>query len=381
MIYLDYNATTPCAPEVIEAMRPFWAIDFGNPSSSHKAGFAAKKAVENGRKQISELANCSPSELFFTSGATESNNLIFLGLLLSNKTVRDEIIISSIEHKSVSEPAKFLSERGFNLIKLPVSKDGVVDLEKAEKLITNNTALVSVQAANNEIGTIQPIAEIASLAHRAGSLFHTDAAQVLGKISVDLQLWDCDFASFSAHKLYGPKGIGALYVKGGIRYWPWEYPLNGGGQEKGLRPGTLNVPGIVGFGEACRLALCDLPTRFEKLQSFTEITINKFISNFPDCIIHALKAKRIPGTISISIPGIPADVLLSNNPEYCISIGSACNDGSIGYSDILRQLTDDDDILSSTFRVSLGIMTESNGIEGLINRIFKLKNKINNIER
>jgi hypothetical protein len=174
MIYLDYNATTPCAPEVIEAMRPFWAIDFGNPSSSHKAGFAAKKAVENGRKQISELANCSPSELFFTSGATESNNLIFLGLLLSNKTVRDEIIISSIEHKSVSEPAKFLSERGFNLIKLPVSKDGVVDLEKAEKLITNNTALVSVQAANNEIGTIQPIAEIASLAHRAGSLFHTD---------------------------------------------------------------------------------------------------------------------------------------------------------------------------------------------------------------
>ncbi|OPY77735.1 MAG: Cysteine desulfurase [Syntrophorhabdus sp. PtaU1.Bin153] len=354
MIYWDYNATTPCAPEVVAAMECFWSEEFANPSSPHLAGKKAARAVATARSHVASFIECDPGEVVFTSGATESNNLIFLGLMLSDERLRRTVVITPVEHKSVLEPAAFLSERGFNVVHLPVRKDGVVDIDAARQLISEDTLLVSVQAANNEIGTLQPIEELSRIAHRVGALFHTDAAQALGKISVDVGAWGCDFASFSSHKVYGPKGVGALFVRGGPLKWPWPYPLRGGGQEGGLRPGTANVPAIVGFGEACRLAASELPKETSRLLGLRSMLEKAFLARFPNCIIHARHAPRLPGTISLAIRGISGDMLIANCQEHCISRGSACNSGSIGNSHVLEQITSDQEVLESTIRITLG---------------------------
>lgn len=366
MIYLDFNATTPCAPEVVTAMQRFWSEDFGNPSSSHQAGQRAARAVSKARSQVASLAHCRPSEIIFTSGATESNNIVFLGLLLSDIVEKRRIVTSAIEHKSVLGPAALLEERGFEVIHLPVTRDGVVDLKAARDLITEGTVLVSVQAANNEIGTLQPVEKIARFAHEVGAFFHTDAAQALGKIPVDMEAWGCDFASFSAHKIYGPKGIGALFISGGPRRWPWTYPLRGGGQEGGFRPGTSNVPAIVGFGEACHIAKDFLLSDIPRLQELTNTLINILKTNFPDCIIHAQSTQKIPGTISVAFPKIPADVLIANCPDYCFGRGSACNNGTFEHSQVLRQITTDDSVLESTIRISLGKHSEASELDKFI---------------
>lgn len=210
MIYWDHNSTTPCAPEVVEAMQRYWNEEYGNPSSGHLMGRRAELAVRTAREQVAALANALPAEMIFTSGATESNNLLFLGVLLTPRSDRKRIAVSTIEHKSVLEPAHLLEKHGFEVVELPVDQTGVTNLDAARKLITPETLLVSVQAANNELGTLQPVAELADLAHENGAYFHTDAAQVLGKVPFDVQVVNCDFASFSAHKMYGPKGGGAL---------------------------------------------------------------------------------------------------------------------------------------------------------------------------
>lgn len=380
MIYLDYNATTPCAPEVIAVMQHFWSDDFGNAASQHIMGKQANRAIISARKQVASAINCSPSEIAFTSGATESNNIVFLGLLLSNNIKKKRIVISSIEHKSVLEPANCLLDHGFDVVYLPVTNDGVVDLDTAKRIINEDTVLVSVQIANNEIGTIQPVVELSKIAHLNGAYFHTDAAQALGKLKIDLNDLQCDFASLSAHKVYGPKGIGALYVSGGLRNWPFAHPLLGGGQESGLRPGTSNVAAIVGFGEACRLFSENFNEEINRINKLRIKLEDGLLNTIKNCHIHAQVADRIPNTISVAFPGIPSDVLIANCNFSCFSNGSACNSGAIGNSHVLEQITTDKIFLNSTIRLSIGKYTTELDIDEFLDKlkqqIYKIKSKL-----
>ncbi len=353
MIYWDHNSTTPCAPEVVEAMQPFWNVEFGNPSSGHLMGRRTAAAVRAAREQVAGLANALPAEIVFTSGATESNNLLFLGVLLSPRNERKRIVVSAIEHKSILEPARLLEHHGFELVKIPVSSDGVTDLESARKLIDESTLLVSVQTANNELGTLQPVAELAEIAHHHGAYFHTDAAQALGKVPFDVQAINCDFASFSAHKMYGPKGIGALFVRGGARRWPWAYPFQGGGQESGLRPGTSNVPAIVGFGKACELCEANHTEYSKHLNMLADQFVQMLSKRFSKGVVLNRRDNSLPGTLSIMFEGIPSDLLLARCKSINVSKGSACN-GVIEASHVVKTIIEKPEQQESVVRISFG---------------------------
>lgn len=338
MLYFDANATTPCAPEVQEAMRPYWSGAFANASSPHRAGRMAAQAVAVARRSVAECLDARPQEIVFTSGATESTNLVFWGLLLAPRT-RRHVVVSSIEHKAVLESAALLEEQGFDVTRLPVTPDGVVDLDAAARVITQETALVSVQAANNEIGTIQPVLPLARLAHQAGAFFHVDAVQALGKMPVSMRDWECDFASFSAHKIYGPKGIGALFVNGGPLRWPWPRPLRGGGQEGGLRPGTLNVPGIVGFGTACEMLRRRPVNTLETITSLRNLLEKSLKKIFNNRIrILGENVERISNTSGVILNDIDTDMLLLRCKDVLFSNGSACNSGTINSSHVIQSI-------------------------------------------
>lgn len=372
MIYWDHNSTTPCAQEVVEAMRQFWNEEFGNPSSTHIMGRRSAAAIQRAREQVADLANVFPTEIIFTSGATESNNLLFLGILLSPHTERKRIVVSSIEHKSVLEPAYLLKGYGYEVVKIPVDRRGVTDVDVAKKLITPETLLVSVQAANNEIGTLQPVADMADLAHENGAYFHTDAAQMLGKLQFDVHAVNCDFASFSAHKMYGPKGIGALFVRGGPRNWPWARPFLGGGQESDLRPGTSNVSAIVGFGAACRLANDSLKENSAHLYQLSEKFIHELRTVEPQVIIINEINSSLPGTLSIIFPGIPADLLIAHCQKICISRASACN-GAIGVSHVISEVLQDSCLEESVVRVSFGRDSSSDDFAAFFRILKKIR--------
>lgn len=362
MIYWDHNSTTPCAPEVVEAMQSFWNKEYGNPSSSHLMGQRAAAAVRRGREQVAALTNALPAEIVFTSGATESNNLLFLGVLLSPQSERKRIAVSAIEHKSVLEPAHLLEKHGFDLVKLPVNGGGVTDIESAQQLIDEEMLLVSVQTANNELGMLQPVAELAEIAHSNGAYFHTDAAQALGKIPFDVQQVNCDFASFSAHKLYGPKGIGALYVRGGARRWPWTYPFQGGGQESGLRPGTSNVPAIVGFGKACELCGSSLAENSQHLNLLADQFIKMLSKRFPRAVVLNRRRNSLPGTLSILFEGIPSDLLLARCKSINLSKGSACN-GVMEASHVVKEIIAETNRQEAVVRISFGKNSDNEGFE------------------
>lgn len=370
MLYFDANATTPCAPEVLEAMRPYWNTSFANASSPHRAGRVAAQAVAAARRAVAESLDARPHEIVFTSGATESTNLVFWGLLLAPRT-RRHIVVSAIEHKAVLESAALLEEQGFEVTRLPVTPDGVVDLNIAARAITPETALVSVQAANNEIGTIQPILHIARLAHQAGAFFHVDAVQALGKMPVSMLDWECDFASFSAHKIYGPKGIGALFVKGGPMRWPWPRPLRGGGQEGGLRPGTLNVPGIVGFGAACDM-LRQRPTNVlenvANLRNLLEVYLKKIFNNHIRIV--GENVERLPNTSGLLTKNIDTDILFLRCKDVLFSNGSACNSGTIEISHVIKSVLVDTSSYDRFLRFSLLENTTKSDIE-LLARIIQ----------
>lgn len=366
MIYWDHNATTPCAPEVVEAMRRYWNEEYGNPSSSHIMGRRAAAAIRKAREQVGNLINCHPSDIIFTSGATESNNLLFLGILLTPRTERNRIVVSAIEHKSILEPARLLEEHGFEVVKLPVSRAGVVNMEAAGNLITKKTLLVSVQAANNELGTLQPIAELADIAHGNGAYFHTDAAQILGKLPFDVQSVNCDFASFSAHKMYGPKGAGALFVRGGARRWPWVRPFRGGGQETGLRPGTSNVPAIVGFGEACKLAINTMTDNIIYLKNLSDKFMHALRKSVPDVLLINEPQRSFPGTLSLLFYGISADALIANCKTINISKGSACSNGVIGASHVINEVIEEESLRDSVVRISFGIHSSIEDFQSFI---------------
>jgi len=346
----------------VEAMQPFWNVDFGNPSSGHQMGRRAAAAVRTARDQVAGLANAFSTEIVFTSGATESNNLLFLGVLLSPRTERNRIVVSAIEHKSVLEPVRLLEQHGFELVKLPVNKDGITDLESARKLIDEMTLLVSVQTANNELGTLQPVVELDEIAHKHGAYFHTDAAQALGKIPFDVQQINCDFASFSAHKMYGPKGIGALYVRGGVRRWPWAYPFQGGGQESGLRPGTSNVPAIVGFGKACELCGANLVENGQYLNLIADQFIDMLSKRFPRAVVLNRQQNSLPGTLSVLFEGIPSDLLLARCKSINFSKGSACN-GVIEASHVVKAIVAESNRQDNVVRISFGSNSGDEGFE------------------
>jgi cysteine desulfurase len=369
-IYLDYNATTPCAREVLDAMLPFFHKNCANASSPHAMGKEVARAVANARVQVATAIGSLPEEVYFTSGATESNNMVLLGLVNRSHAGR-RIVLSAIEHKSVLEPCGWLSEQGFDVVEIPVTRDGVADVEAAAQLVNDNTLLVSVQGANNEIGTLQPVRAIADIAHARKALVHCDASQMLGKVPVSVDEMRVDFASFSGHKVYGPKGIGVLYVRRGIARSAIQPLLRGGGQESQLRPGTLNVPGIVGFGEACRVALQSLGGEMSRLQRLRDLFEEHLLARVPDAFVIGTGAERLPGTSSICFPAAPADALIARMPRVCVSTGSACTAGAISPSHVLLACGYSRDIARCVIRTSLGRYTVEGEIDYAVNVLAK----------
>jgi cysteine desulfurase len=359
-IYLDYNATTPCDPRVVERMLPFFTEIYGNPANGlHRQGRLAAQAVEEAREHTANIIGVQTEEIFFTSGATESNNLAIVGVgNVPNRGKRRRIITSCVEHKSVMLPCKKLAESGYEVVFLPVNSKGRVSIEDAEAAIDDQTLLVTIQAANNEIGTLQPIAEISEIAHHHGAIMHTDAAQLVGKMPVDISYLDFDMLSMSAHKLYGPKGIGALYVRGGIRNIHIEPVLLGGGQESGLRSGTTNVPAIVGFGEACRIAELLLPIEAQRISELRDLLEANLVNGIPNIKINSQNEKRLPNTSSLTFPGIDADALILNLKTIMVGTGSACSAGAIEPSHVLQAIGLTRENAYSSIRVSLGRFTD-----------------------
>lgn len=352
MIYLDNNSTTPCAPEAVAAMLPFLSRDFANPSSPHGMGRAAKAATEAAREHLAQLLGCTPRELLFTSGATESNNIALKGTIREQD--RDQIVTSSVEHKSVLEPCACLSKRNVTVIHLPVDRQGLIPLEAAAKAITERTCLVSIQAANNETGTVQPIRELAEIAHQHGALFHCDATQMLSKLPISLAKAGIDLASFSGHKAYAPKGIGVLFVRAGLPKGRLMPLFAGGGQEQGVRPGTLNVPAIVGLGKAAELAASHLISDRKRLQRLHELFETTILASPLAATLNGNPHARLPGTISLTISGVPADMLIANMPEICISNGSACSAGTMSPSHVLLAMGLTRELAECTVRLSIG---------------------------
>ena len=354
MIYLDYHATTPCDPRVVRVMLPYFTESFGNPSSTiHLEGRKVADAVEIARNQVSSLIGARSKEIIFTSGATESNNIAIQGLVRGSTSSRKKIITTPIEHKAILNQCRALEKQGFQIVRLPVDHEGKALLCEAEKEIDEDTLVVSVQAANNEIGTIQSIKELAKITHAAGAYFHTDAAQAVGKILVDVVDWDIDLLSISAHKLYGPKGVGALFVKGGAYSMPIVPLVYGGEQEYNLRSGTLNAPAIVGFGKACELCSKELETEMARLSSLRDILESNLINQFEVCRNGALD-NRLPNNSNLTFRGIDAEALIVNMPELAISTGSACSSGALEPSYVLLAIGLSRNDADSTIRIGLG---------------------------
>jgi len=356
-IYLDYNATTPVAPEVVEAMLPFLREHFGNPSSAHSYGVAAGAAVERGREAVATLLHAQPASIVFTANGTESNNLAIEGVVRAHRAGRNHIITSPVEHPAVLEVVRWLERRGVRLSLLPVDRDGRVDPAELERVIGPDTLLVSVMHANNEVGTLQPVAELAEIAHRHGALLHTDAAQSVGKVPVDVRALGVDLLSLAGHKLYAPKGIGALYIRPGVPVGP---VLHGAGHERGLRPGTEPVAQIAGLARAARL-VGEAPaaewSRLRSLRDRLESGLQRALG------AEAVRrnghpSERLPNTLSIGFRGVQADRLLASIADrVAASAGSACHAHEVRLSPVLEAMGVGREWGMGTLRLSLGRYT------------------------
>lgn len=324
MIYLDYNATTPVAAEVLDAMLPFLREAYGNPSSAHLAGRRAHEAIETARAQVAKLIGAAADEIVFTSGGTEATNMALRGIVLAQPQ-RRHIVTSSFEHPATADTCLMLERQGLRVTRVPVGADGRVRAQDVARALGEGLALVSVMHANNEIGTIQPIAEISRLAKKRDALVHTDAAQTLGKIPVDVGALGVDLLTIAGHKLYAPKGIGALYISRGTRL---ERLLAGAGHERGLRPGTENVAGIVALGKACAIAERDLSSEQMRLRGLREHLLAKLRGSIDGLVLHGHPTERLPNTLFVSFPRVSGARLLAGLPEIAASTGSACHAGS-----------------------------------------------------
>ena len=352
-IYLDHNATTPVHPEVLEAMLPFYKDGFGNASSIHSFGREAKVALEESREKVAKFLNADPLEIYFTSGGTESDNLAVKGVAWANKKKGNHIITSQIEHHAVLESCKFLEKEGYEISYLPVDKYGLVDHEELKKSIKKETVLVSIMHANNEMGAIQPIAELAGLAKVQGVYFHTDAVQSTGKMKIDVNELNVDLLSLSAHKFYGPKGVGALYIRRGVRLTPLAH---GGHHEKSRRAGTENVPGIVGLAKALEIAHADMQEEEKRLKNLTETFYKKVIERIPDVFMNGHSVLRIPNTMNLSFKGVEGESIILNLDLKGIGVasGSACTSGSLEPSHVLSAMGVPGDLAQSSLRFSFG---------------------------
>ncbi len=370
MIYLDYHATTPCDPRVIAAMLPYFGQHFANPASvDHVAGRSAAAAVAAARAQIANLINARPREIIFTSGATESNNLAILGVADGLVENSRRIVTTATEHKAVLEPCARLAQNGFDVVILPVDERGVVSLDAARTAINDDTCLVSIHAANNEVGTLQPIAEIAEIAHRHGALMHTDAAQAVGKVPVNVDVWDVDLLSLSGHKLYGPKGVGALYIRDGARNHRVMPRTFGGGQEWEIRPGTLNVPGIVGLGAACEIAAVERASEALRIAALRDLLEDLLRERVCELRINGNRDGRLPGNSSIVFSEVDAHTLLANLPGLALSTGSACTSGAIEPSHVLQAMGLSRDAAGATVRFGLGRYTTDEDVRSAVSQI------------
>jgi len=373
-IYMDNQATTAVDPRVLEAMLPYFTEKFGNAASrNHEFGWKAEEAVENARGQIARLIRANPREIVFTSGATESDNLAIKGVAdpLREKSPENgnHIITQATEHKAVLDVCKRLEKSGSDVTYLPVSADGLIDLDDLRRAITPKTILISIMYANNEIGVIQPIAEIGKIAKEKKILFHVDAVQAVGKIPVDVQKDGIDLLSISAHKIYGPKGVGALYVRRKDPRVELSAMIDGGGHERGMRSGTLNVPGIVGLGKACEICLKEMQEESERLRLLRDKLKHSIMSRLYGTAINGSMDQRLPNNLNLSFSGVEGDALLMGINDVAVSSGSACTSAMIEPSYVLRALGVSEDLAHSSIRFGLGRFNTEEEVDYVADRV------------
>lgn len=368
-IYLDYQATTPTDPRVVEAMLPYFTERFGNPHSrNHRYGWEAEDAVEKARAQVASIIGADSKEVIFTSGATESNNLAIKGVAYFHRDRKRHIVTVVTEHKCVLDSCRHLEDEGFRVTYLPVRQNGLVDLDQLREAIEDDTVLVSVMAVNNEIGVIQPLAEIGRICREKGVYFHTDAAQAVGKIPLDVNAMNVDLLSISGHKIYGPKGIGALYVrrKPRVRLQPL---ITGGGQERGLRSGTLATPLCVGLGEACAIAEREMGEEARRLEALRQRFYEQITSRLPEVYLNGDIAQRIPGNLNLSFAYVEGEGLMMGIKGLSVSSGSACTSASLEPSYVLRALGVEEEMAHTSLRIGLGRYTTEAEVDAAVDQI------------
>lgn len=376
-IYLDHAATTYVKKEVMEEMEPYFTEKYGNASSIYNIGRENRKVIENARGKIAKAIGADDDEIYFTAGGSESDNLAIIGIAKANREKGNHIITSKIEHMAVLQTCKSLENEGFEITYLNTDEKGIVNVEDLKKAIKPSTILISIMFANNEIGTIQPIEQIGKIAKERNIIFHTDAVQAIGNIKIDVKKLDIDLLSLSGHKFYGPKGVGALYVKKGIEFEPI---IHGGHQERGKRAGTENVPGIVGIGKAIELADANIEMYNEKLIKLRERYIDEVLSNIPGTRLNGDRINRLPGNANISFSGIKGEsllLLLSENEIYA-SAGSACTSGSTTPSHVLKEIGLSDELASGSLRVTFGDENTMNDVDYTVSM---LKNFVEDLRK
>jgi cysteine desulfurase len=370
MIYLDYHATTPVDPRVLQAMLPYFTEEFGNPASKqHKWGWRAQDAVERGRAQVAELIGASAGEIVFTSGATESNNLAIKGAACGLRDRGNHLVSVSTEHKSVLDSFKRLEREGWSITLLGVRTDGLIDLNEVADAMTDRTVLISVMAANNEIGVLQPLEEIAKLAHARGALLHTDAAQGAGKIPIDVNRIGIDLLSLTGHKYYGPKGCGALYIRRQKPRLKLECQIDGGGHENGMRSGTLNVPGIVGLGAAAAICHSDMPEESVRLASLRDRLLDGLRRGLSEVRVNGTLERRLPHNLHVSFDGVEGEALLMALGDLAVSTGSACSSGSQAPSHVLEAIGAVGERAGASVRFGLGRTTSNADVDFAVERV------------
>lgn len=367
-MYLDNSATTAVSEEVLNEMEPYFREAYGNPSTLYSVGREAKKGLDKARQRVADAINADPKEIIFTSGGSESDNLAIKGIALKLKGKGNHIITSEIEHPAVKETLHFLETLDFKVTYLPVYENGIVKVEDVKDAITPETILITIMHGNNEIGTLQPIAEIGKLARERKILFHTDAVQTFGKVKVDVEELNVDLLSLSSHKVHGPKGVGALYIKKGVRITPI---IHGGGQERGIRSGTENVPGIVGFGKACEIANNNLEENYARLVKTRDEIIEKVLDAVPESYLNGDRNERLPNVINFRFSSIEGEslILLLDAKGYQASTGSACSSKTLEASPVLKALNLDDVDVHGSLRISLGSQIHFDDVDGLVEAI------------
>ena len=371
-IYMDNHATTPMDPRVLEEMLPFFMEKFGNAASrNHSFGWAAEEGVETARERIAKLIGATTKEVIFTSGATESDNLAIKGVAEMYREKGNHIITAVTEHKAVLDTCKRLEKYGYRVTYLPVQKDGLIDLEDLKRAIDDKTILVTIMFANNEIGVLQPVAEIGKICHEKGVIFHTDATQAIGKVPVDVIKQNIDLASISGHKMYGPKGVGALYVRRKNPRVQLSAIIDGGGHERGMRSGTLNVPGIVGLGKACAIAHEEMAQESCKLAGLRNRLHDRITGRLDEVYVNGSMEHRLPGNLNISFAYVEGESLLMGINDIAVSSGSACTSATLEPSYVLKALGTGDDLAHSSIRFGIGRFNTEAEVDYVADRVIE----------